>query len=103
MIKRWTILRQSGAAETLSGPGGTSSPLYSYLNVLDHVYRDMQSGGSNYDRPQLLFADGKPVSLPKPLTDLAWDYVAELRKAVDDAKAEVNAKHVREDIGREGS
>lgn len=95
MVNKWTIIRHSGKPEMLWGDTGTlGSPSYSYLSMLEWVYRDISGGGSSYDAPNILYADGKLV-MDGGLTDAAWKYVEELRKERDKVVKEVNDKHDR--------
>lgn len=93
-IKRWTILRNSGAAETLWGPAAknTGNAVYPYLSVLEWIYRDQSAGGSMYDTPNMLFADGKLV-MEGNLTDAAHEYVTNKRAAMDKLSRQIDADY----------
>lgn len=91
-VALWTMMRASGAVEIFSGPASHASMRYDYLGVLDWIGRDMMTGGSTYDRPTLLFADGKQVELTEHLTDMGYRYVNEKHAAHEQALAAVNAK-----------
>ena len=54
--------------------------------VLESVYAEHQSAGSNWDRPEQLFIGGKCV-VPTGLTDLAWEYGKFLRQKGDELDA----------------
>lgn len=93
MTKKWTVIRLSGAAYTEWGPDEpNASGNKDYLGVLDQIYHEMLSGGSQYDRPNMLLSNGKVV-IDKGLSDLAWEYGSELVNAYTNARLAVNEKH----------
>lgn len=95
MTKKWTVIRRSGAAETFWGPDECNvSGKKDYLEVLDHVYRDMMTGGSTYDCPNMLLSDGSVV-VESGLTDLAYAYGTDLRNAYEHVRNTTGAKHNR--------
>ncbi len=73
---------------TATFPGAS----YGYLDVLDDIAGEMGRAGSNYDRPTMLFADGKQVIFEGRLTDIAYDYRTERQAAMDRVMEEVRAK-----------
>lgn len=72
----FTVIRRSGDAMVFSKDHPTLE------KVFDHIFQDQQSGGSNYDRPNMLFQDGL-VIVESGLSDLVWKLVTAKHKAMD--------------------
>lgn len=54
--------------------------------VLESVYNEHMTAGSNWDRPDRLFIDGKCV-VEKDVTGVAWDYGKFWREQEDELEA----------------
>lgn len=95
-VVRWTIIRDSGNTQIEPGEGSTAmvGAKRSYLDILQMVYVDMMSGGSVYDRPNMLLADGKIV-VQSDLSKLAYKYGTARKDAIDAAVAKVNKEYDR--------
>lgn len=62
----FAVVYENGRAETQK-EGST------YWSILDAVYREYQSAGGNWNRPNMLLLNGKVV-IDRGLSDLAWKY-----------------------------
>lgn len=58
-----------------------------YYKILSAVHSEFCSSGSTWDRPNLLFKDGKLVC--EKLYDIAWNYGSSMRAALERATAAV--------------
>ena len=91
--KVYVVFRKSGRVmDFRSGTGTHSESKSVYLSILEEVAREQMSGGSDYDRPDKLFLNGECV-VPERLSDLAWNYHADLRAAQYAARKKANQLH----------
>lgn len=89
---RYTVIRRSGNTKVFD-----DAP---YFGVLRSCFHEHQSGGSNYDHPNMLLRDGEVV-VEKDLCDLAWDYCTQFDKEVAETAERVNGHH-RPEWDKEG-
>lgn len=80
--KHYVVMRKSGRIFAFRGGFGalTEASEGPFLTILDSIYQEASSGGSDYDRPDKLFLNGVCV-IETGLTDHAYKYVFDRRDA----------------------
>lgn len=70
-VKNYTVIRLSGHAKYYKHTD--------YFKILDEIYVEYLSAGSQWDRPNILLMEGKVV-IPEDLAAVAWNYGTRLKE-----------------------
>ncbi len=73
--EHWAILYASGRIKPYaSAPVNEAHAKKMFFELLDIIYRDHLSAGSDWDKPVALLINGDRMTLPSELGDYAWRY-----------------------------
>lgn len=104
-VHHYLVVTRSGrpwlGGSVSPGLTSTDDPEATYWSILQKIFTEYQSAGSQWDRPWVLMLDGRIV-VEGELSEVAWDYCTKLREAEKLIRQSVRDGHMPDWLARLG-